>query len=66
MLDFATRRARHGGGPTEHIRNQFGMNDDEFFTHLPRLLDDPTTHTLPPAQSTELRGIARRRSWLRR
>lgn len=66
VLDFATRWARHGGGPSEQIREQFGMNDDEFFTHLIDLLDNPATQTLPPARTAELQAVARRRLWLRR
>lgn len=62
LLAFATQWARYGGGPSDLIRDRFGIDETEFFT---RILD-VTEQGGSGHDVQELRRVARQRLWLKR
>ncbi|WP_420714116.1 DUF3263 domain-containing protein [Gordonia sp. SL306] len=62
LLAFAAQWARYGGGPPALIRDRFGMDETEFFTHILEV----TEQSEPDHEVDGLRRVARQRLWLRR
>ncbi|GAA2052328.1 hypothetical protein GCM10009722_07180 [Williamsia deligens] len=71
LLEFELGWFQRGGGPTDKIREEFGMGDVEFFHRLREYLDNPAERvddggTLPAHVVEQMKAVCRKRLWLAR
>ncbi|MCP2160600.1 DUF3263 domain-containing protein [Williamsia serinedens] len=69
LLAFELGWFQRGGGPSEKIREEFGIGDAEFFHRLNEYLDESVAHrdeALPPHVVEKMKAVCRKRLWLAR
>ncbi|ANS27943.1 hypothetical protein WSS_A41720 [Rhodococcus opacus M213] len=64
MVDFERRWYRHGGGPADDIRTEFGLPATTFFRRLEDLLETDPPDTITQSEASKMLRVCRRRLWL--
>jgi hypothetical protein len=64
MVEFESHWYQFGGGPSEQIRERFGMPVRDFFAELNTIVDEEPPSSLAPNDIERMRGVIRRRLWL--